>query len=180
MAAVMVGVKSSKDARSFIQDGLWFFKFIFLVGVGVAAFFIPNDFFIGYGYVALGGAAIFIIMQLVLLVDFAHSWNERWVAAYDESQSRLWAGLLLGSTVTMYLISTIGTILMYVYLQGANCGLNTTFISLNLVFCAIFSLFSINPKVCLAFCSFLVGLTSNKPRSCKRRTHVQVCSRPLS
>jgi hypothetical protein len=156
MAAMMIGVKSSKDGRSFIQDGLWFFKFVFIVGVGIAAFFIPNEFFIGYGYIALGGAAIFIVIQLILLVDFAHTWNEKWVAAYDESQSRLWAALLLGSTVTMYLASLIATILMYVYLQGASCGLNTTFISINLILCAVFSLFSINPRVCINTCTFLI------------------------
>jgi len=36
------------------------------------------------------GAFLFILIQLVLLVDFAHAWNERWLSNYEESQSRVW------------------------------------------------------------------------------------------
>ena len=36
------------------------------------------------------GAFLFILIQLVLLVDFAHAWNERWLSNYEESQSRIW------------------------------------------------------------------------------------------
>jgi len=36
------------------------------------------------------GAFLFILIQLVLLVDFAHAWNERWLGNYEESQSRVW------------------------------------------------------------------------------------------
>jgi len=36
------------------------------------------------------GAFLFILIQLVLLVDFAHAWNERWLGNYEESQSRIW------------------------------------------------------------------------------------------
>jgi len=36
------------------------------------------------------GAFLFILIQLVLLVDFAHAWNERWLGNYEEHQSRIW------------------------------------------------------------------------------------------
>lgn len=38
----MIGVKSSKDPRAKIQNGLWGFKLIVLAGLVVAGFFIPN------------------------------------------------------------------------------------------------------------------------------------------
>jgi hypothetical protein len=38
----MIGVKSSKDFRSKIQNGFWGFKLLILAGLVVAGFFIPN------------------------------------------------------------------------------------------------------------------------------------------
>ena len=39
----MIRVKSSKDPRAKVQNGLWGFKLIVLVGFVVAGFFIPNE-----------------------------------------------------------------------------------------------------------------------------------------
>ena len=36
------------------------------------------------------GGFLFILIQLVLIVDFAHAWNEKWLAKYEESQSKWW------------------------------------------------------------------------------------------
>lgn len=36
------------------------------------------------------GSFMFILIQLILLIDFAHAWNERWLSNYEESQSKVW------------------------------------------------------------------------------------------
>ena len=36
------------------------------------------------------GAFLFILIQLVLLVDFAHMWNESLIVRYEETQSKKW------------------------------------------------------------------------------------------
>ena len=40
--------------------------------------------------VGCAGAFFFILIQLVLLVDFAHSWNESWVEKMEAGNSRGW------------------------------------------------------------------------------------------
>lgn len=47
-------------------------------------------------YFALIGAAIFILFGLVLLVDFAHSWTEKCLENYEESESNKWKYILIG------------------------------------------------------------------------------------
>jgi len=112
----------------------------------VIFFFVPNVVFIGFGWISLIGSAAFILVQLILLVDFAHSWNESWVKKYVESDgSNVWTFALLGSTIAMYSISLVLSIIMYLYFLGDGCTINTVFITVNLVLNLCVSLLSIYP-----------------------------------
>ena len=44
-------------------------------------------------YFGMVGGFLFILIQLVLIIDFAHSWAEAWVGNYEESESK---GKILG------------------------------------------------------------------------------------
>ena len=39
-------------------------------------------------YFGMVGGFLFILIQLVLIIDFAHSWAEAWVGNYEESESK--------------------------------------------------------------------------------------------
>jgi len=172
LAILVIGVKRKGDPRAMIQNDWWVLKILVLIGIAVVFFFIPNAGFIYYGYFALGGSAVFIVLQLVLLVDFAHKWSESWIGNYEENQSRFWVVALVGSSIVLYLLSIIGSILMYVYYiqNQSTCWMNSMFISLNIVACFVFTCFSIHPKVqeknprsgllqsaiVTAFCTYLV------------------------
>ena len=41
-------------------------------------------------YFGMVGAFTFILIQLVLIIDFAHSWNESWVGRMEEGESKGW------------------------------------------------------------------------------------------
>ena len=49
-------------------------------------------------YFGIIGAFLFILIQLVLIIDFAHSWAETWVGNYEENDSKGWLAALLAIT----------------------------------------------------------------------------------
>lgn len=80
MGVIMIGAKSSRDARTGIQNGFWAIKYMIVIAIAIGACFIPNGSFGTFWmWIGLIGGVAFILVQLVLLVDFAHSWAEAWV-----------------------------------------------------------------------------------------------------
>ncbi|KAG9336252.1 hypothetical protein JZ751_002599 [Albula glossodonta] len=95
-------------------------------------------------YVGMAGAACFILIQLVLLIDFAHSWNESWVEKMEEGNSRCW----YAATSVNYLLSLTSLVLLYTYYTNAEgCAENKAFISINMLLCLGASIMSILPKI---------------------------------
>ena len=54
-----------------------------MIGGIIGAFFIPEGSF-GYTWMIFGmiGGFCFIVIQLILIIDFAHAWAEKWVCKY--------------------------------------------------------------------------------------------------
>lgn len=149
MALIMIGVKTSKDARAGIQNGFWGLKYLIVIGGIIGAFFIPEKSFgPTWMYFGMIGGFLFIIVQLILIVDFAHSWAEAWVGNYEETESKGWYFALIGITLLNYALAITGIVLLYVfYSKSDGCDLNKFFISFNLILCVIVSGVSILPSV---------------------------------
>ena len=112
------------------------------------SWFIPNGFFIFWGnWVSPLGATVFILIGLVLLVDFAHSWTETCLENWENSDSNLWQWILVGSTAGMYALTITLTGLMYGFFAGQSCTLNQFFITFNLILCIIITLLCVHPAV---------------------------------
>lgn len=149
MAVMMIGVRTSRDGRAPIQNGFWAIKYLLVIGIAIGAFFIPEGSFaptmMWFGMI--GGLA-FILVQLVLIVDFAHTWAESWVENFEKTESRGWYCALLSATGLMYGATITGITLLFVYFTKSDaCGLNKFFISFNLILCVIVSVISILPHV---------------------------------
>ncbi|KAG8519718.1 Serine incorporator 3 [Galemys pyrenaicus] len=146
---LMLKVKSSKDPRAAIHNGFWFFKIAAIVAIMVGSFYIPGGHFTTAWFViGMGGAFIFILIQLVLLVDLAHSWNESWVNRMEEGNPRCWYAVLLSVTSLFYILSIISVVLLYTFFTKSDgCTENKFFISINLILCVVVSIISIHPKI---------------------------------
>lgn len=149
MAIIMVGVRSSRDGRAPIQNGFWGLKFLIVIGIAIGGFFIKNeDFGSWMMWIGMIGGFGFILVQLVLLIDFAHNWADVWVGNYEETQSKGWFAALMGATAIQYIAALTGIIFLYsIYTEANDCALNKFFISFNLILCIAVSVLSIVPRV---------------------------------
>lgn len=144
----LIGVQNTKDKRAAIQNGWWgpkvllWFVFVFI------SFLIPNGFFAFWGnYISIIGATIFILLGLVLLVDFAHSWTETCLENWENTESELWKWILIGSAIGTFLATIVLTTLMFTFFAGPGCTLNRFFIGFNLALCIVITIMCIHPAI---------------------------------
>jgi hypothetical protein len=137
-------------------------------------------------YVSLIGSAIFILIGLVLLVDFAHTWSETCLDNWESTDSNLWKWILIGSTLFMYAAALTLTVLDYVFFGKSGCGLNQFFITTNLILSVVATLLSVapvvqeaNPKSGLCQTSMVVLYTSYLVTSAVANHKSEECN-PLS
>lgn len=147
MSLIMIGVRSSRDPRSHIQNQFWGLKFLMCIGATIGAIFIPNGSFgPSMMWVGLFGGLAFIVIQLIIIVDFAHSLAENWIENSESNRGYLYA--LITVTLVSYIASIVGISLLYAYFTKSDgCGLNKFFISSNLILCVILSVLSVLPAV---------------------------------
>ncbi|KAK0549153.1 Membrane protein tms1 [Tilletia horrida] len=144
----LIGVRDSRAPRADIQNGWWGPKLLLWIALTVLTFFIPNGFFIFWAnYIALFLASAFILVGLVLLVDFAHTWSETCLQNWEETDSEFWKYTLLGSTLGLYAITITITGVLYAYFAPSGCSLNQFFISFNLALVFILTVLCIHPSV---------------------------------
>ncbi|RPA82075.1 TMS membrane protein/tumor differentially expressed protein [Ascobolus immersus RN42] len=148
LALLLIGVNSSKEPRAAIQNGYWGPKIIVWLLLVVGTFLIPESFFMIWGnYFAFVGAMLFLLLGLVLLVDLAHTWAETCLDKIEDSDSKVWRGILVGSTLGMYIGALALTIIMYVFFGHAECSTNLAWITINMVLFIIVSCISVHPTV---------------------------------
>ena len=146
-------VKSSKDFRAGIQNGFWGIKYLLIIGGTVGAFFIPakdGTFSEVWMYFGMIGGFLFILIQLVLIVDFAHNWAESWLDKYEETSNKNWYRGVVACTMINYVLALVMIVLFYVYYTQSSedsCHLHKFFVSFNLISCIIISILSVLPSV---------------------------------
>ncbi|KAI4133572.1 MAG: hypothetical protein LQ338_000084 [Usnochroma carphineum] len=148
LAIITLGVKSTRDGRASLQNGYWGPKVLIWIAFVILTFFIPETFFQVWGqYIALIGAMLFVLLGLILLVDLAHTWAEYCLEKIENTESRGWRVLLIGSTLGMFTASFAMIITMYIFFAQSGCAMNQAAITINLIVLLIVSAISVHPAV---------------------------------
>ncbi|KAH7817199.1 putative TMS membrane protein/tumor differentially expressed protein [Monocercomonoides exilis] len=130
-----------------LNNGWWVFKVILFLGVVVGCYFIPPKVVSGLFYVMVIGSAIFLIIQIVLLITFFDAWNESW---RDKN-------CLAGLTIFTIIVSIgwiILTALTYVFYN--KCTLDLVLTSVGVAFAIIMILITFKVSSASIFTTSLV------------------------
>ncbi|KNC50300.1 membrane protein TMS1 [Thecamonas trahens ATCC 50062] len=146
MAGILIGVKEKNSARASVQNSFWIVKFA-LVALLIFAFFsIPNDGLAALGWIAFTGATLFLLLQILLLITFAASWNESWADKWEADDPNGWYCAHLSSTLGLFVFTFAVSIAMYV-LYVSQCPLNSLFITVNILASLANAFISLLPAV---------------------------------
>ncbi|MCO5579240.1 hypothetical protein L7F22_033094 [Adiantum nelumboides] len=97
------------------------------------------------GILSIFGSGLFLLVQVLILLDFTHNWNAAWVAKDEQ----FWYVALLVASVISYLGTFTLSGLLYYWFNpsGESCSLNVFFITMTLILAAGFCILSLHPKV---------------------------------
>ncbi|KAH9715945.1 hypothetical protein WN944_022690 [Citrus x changshan-huyou] len=145
LSILMVGVKNQKDPRDSLHHGGWMMKIICWCLLVIFMFFLPNEIVSFYESISKFGSGLFLLVQVVLLLDFVHRWNDTWVG-YDE---QFWYVALLVVSLVCYVLTFgfSGLLFHWFTPSGQDCGLNTFFIVMTLILAFIFAVVALHPAV---------------------------------
>lgn len=131
----------SKD-RAELQKSFFTVKTFLLVLIFVITLFIPNGFFTFYGYVCLICSALYLLMNVVFLVDFSYKWSDEWGQRADHNGKWMW--YLLAIAVGSLVLAIAAVVASFViYVPHSDCNKNACAITTVVVGAFIYLVLSI-------------------------------------
>ncbi|WVZ59652.1 hypothetical protein U9M48_009764 [Paspalum notatum var. saurae] len=144
-ALMMIGIKDQNDRRDAWHHGGWTAKIAVWAVLIVLMFCVPNIVITIYEVLSKFGSGLFLLVQVVMLLDFTNNWNDSWV----EKDEKKWEIALLVVTVVCYLATFAfsGVLFMWFNPSGHDCGLNVFFIVMTLILAFAFAIVALHPQV---------------------------------
>uniref|UniRef100_A0A1D1ZJV4 Putative serine incorporator n=1 Tax=Anthurium amnicola TaxID=1678845 RepID=A0A1D1ZJV4_9ARAE len=145
LAVMMVGIKDQKDPRDRLHHGGWMGKIVGWFILVFLMFFVPNGVVSFYEGVSKFGSGLFLLVQVVLLLDFVHGWNDNWVSKDEQ----FWYLALFVVSLFCYVatFSFSGLLFHWFTPSGHDCGLNMFFIIMTLFLVFVFAVIALHPAV---------------------------------
>ncbi|KAM6544780.1 hypothetical protein CsatB_025516 [Cannabis sativa] len=133
------------ENRNAWHSGWWTSKFFMLIVSLVVPIFFPSDFIQLYGELARVGAGIFLLLQLISVIQFINWWNKYWMRDEEQKQS---CSLGLFMSTLFYIASVCGLVYMFAsYGTKSSCSLNIFFISWTGILLIVMMAISLHSKV---------------------------------
>ncbi|GMH08390.1 hypothetical protein Nepgr_010230 [Nepenthes gracilis] len=145
LALIMIGVKDQNDRRDAWHHGGWIAKMIIWLLLVVLMFFLPNIVIKIYGIVSKFGAGLFLLVQVIILLDFTHTWNDAWVAKDEQKWYIALLAVSVGCYIAAYTLS--GILFIWFNPTGHNCSLNVFFIVMTMILAFAFAVIALHPAV---------------------------------
>lgn len=145
LAVLMMGIKNQKDPRDRLHHGGWIAKIFCWCVIVFLMFFVPNGIVSFYESISKFGSGFFLLVQVVLLLDFVHGWNDSWVSKDEQ----FWYMALLVVSLVCYVATfTFSGFLFHWFTpSGHDCGLNSFLIVFTLILVFVFAVVALHPKV---------------------------------
>jgi hypothetical protein len=149
--------------------GMWGWKWllwVLLMGTGV---FLPNYVFddTGFTWVARVFSAIFLMLQILILIEFGYNWNGSWVKNADDAElqgegnGKKWLMGILAACFLCYAFWFVTVVALFITFK--DCGLDNFFIAVTLVAVLLMTVLQLTGEegallpsaVVAAYCAFL-------------------------
>ncbi|GAB2216323.1 hypothetical protein Droror1_Dr00024095 [Drosera rotundifolia] len=145
LSLIMIGVKDQNDKRDGWHHGGWIAKMIIWLLLIIFMLFVPNFVITIYGFLSKFGAGLFLLVQVVILLDFTHTWNDSWV----EKDEQKWYIALLTVSVGSYIAAFVLSGILFIWFNpsGHDCGLNIFFIVTTMILAFVFGVIALHPQV---------------------------------
>jgi len=137
----------------------------------VVSWFIPDQFYDVYAEIARVVSGIFLLLQIIIFIDFAYNWNQDWT-----SEEKNWKVGIIVVSLLMFICSLILVVFLFKWFGGSGCSLNLFIISFTMISTCGYTLFSVFgtdrggvlPSATVAlYCHFLCFTAlSSDPSSC--------------
>jgi len=140
LALPTIGVNDYSNPRIVLHTALWPIKLAWWAILHFIVFLIPSSFFLGFGWLALAFGVVFILVQIILYIEWVYQWNEDWIAkdGADNISGPYHIAIMIISLVC-FGGSVVLTAFMFKWFgtdssnSGQSCGLYLFFISWNLI-----------------------------------------------